>query len=246
MKFETIELSLFHKNRERAVSAEDIGEILIATQKMMHALSLDKTYEGKSIPNEIKNQSLIFFDSYKKESASIAISSMSDLVGYSKEETLFYQFVNMIANIKRIEYSFELFKSFNFVLKKNILYFLEVLVKRELSLLVKVSGTYGIEANNISFREIDHAYRKLSDSCIFDGETLEFDGQLVGINKKSDFFAFISNDNIPYSGRLSKAMKNNRFEIPSFVTVKINEQKRITNFTGEEKRSFTLENIKGN
>jgi len=104
-------------------------------------------------------------------------------------------------------------------------------------------GRYGKESINITMDNLKNTMALMKSFDIDDSEKFEYKGELVGINIKNDFFAFISEDGSIIRGKLSKAMKNVNFTIPSFVIALITEQEQVNKLTQEKKKNYTLEKI---
>ena len=243
-KNEIFDLTIFNANNTDNVNCGQLGEILDAFQKIIHALALGSKSKKTNVCEETRRKSNLFYSGTKLQPFTIRmVSGPEELI--EKDETELYckQFIEMLHYTNNPNSIVDNLQKYNTLTKIRFTTFIKKLVINSFEINARWTNKHGLYYDAESFFDrLITSLDKLQEHKAEGKNSFNYKGELVGINTANDFFAFIPDDGGIIRGKLSKALKRQNFSIPSLVNVKIDEQEKISKLT--KKVSIKYELIK--
>ncbi|MCK5903417.1 MAG: hypothetical protein KAG28_09765 [Cocleimonas sp.] len=245
-KNEIFDLTIFNANNTDNINCGQLGEILDSFQKVIHALALGSKSKKNNVCEETRRKSNLFYSSTKLKPFTIRmVSGPEELI--EKDETELYckQFIEMLHYTNNPNGIVDNLQKYNNLTKVRFTIFIKNLVKNSFEINVRWTNKHGLYNDAESFFNcLTASLDKLQEHKTEDKNNFDYNGELVGINTENDFFAFIPDDGGIIRGKLSKALKRKKFNIPSLVKVTIDAQEEISKLTKKVLIKYELINIK--
>lgn len=242
---EVFDISIIKHKDSNNINCGDLGRVLELLQNTIYSLALSKDSTAKSITEEIKRKSELFYsETYFNPFTVSLVSNISEIFEKDKSEMYCNLFIEMMKYTNTPKTIIIKMQKYNILTKIRFKNFIKLLVSNSLEVNARWANKYGqYNKTTTDYHNLKLSLEILEKHDRDNPKTYDYKGELVGINVKNDFFALSTFDDEFIQGKLSKAMKNQKFKVPSNVRAEIEQHTEICNLTQTLKMHYTLKNI---
>lgn len=224
------------------MGAGKLGKLLDAIQNTIYALACEADRDIRRVPEEIKFNSEVLVTGLFASSFGIRLQTKgSDFFSSDESARALQTFTELIAALAIPESISQELHRLNILGRSRFKHLLRVMVDAEISVKADWGSPSGTTRQSMaSYSQISLALQKLEATDAATTRTVERQGRLVGVDVQSDFFALAVEDNEVIKGKLSPAIANRQFEVPSRILATIEEKCIVDPLTDREKWTYIL------
>lgn len=224
------------------LGARKFGRLLEALQGTVEALACSGDNSVRRIPEDIKSRSELMTTALFESSFGVRLQTKStDLFSsgdIAEALATLGHLINALDTPNAI--ASELHK-FNILARSRFKHLLSVLVDAQVSVAADWGNPDGRTIQAMaSFEQISQSLNKLKSVEEATKQTVEYRGRLVGVDVRSNFFAFVDADGRVIKGELAPDLRSEHFEIPSEVIATVEETCEVNPLTDKEKWTYVL------
>jgi hypothetical protein len=227
------------------LGAGKLGRLLEAFQNTVFALSCDPTMDVRRVPEDVKQRSELMVTGLFASSFGIRLQTNgSDLFASDDTARALQTLTEMIDALNTPDSLPEQLHRLNILARSRFKHLVRVMVDSQVAVKAEWGSPIGRELNaRASFTSLRLALQKLDTFEDATQQTIKRQARLVGVDVQSDFFALLLDDGDIIKGKLSKAITNKHFEVPSFVNATIQESSVVDPITDREKWTYVLMDV---
>lgn len=224
------------------MGAGKLGKLLDAIQNTIYALACEADRDIRRVPEETKFNSEVLVTGLFASSFGIRLQTKgSDFFSSDESARALQTFTELIAALAIPESISQELHRLNILGRSRFKHLLRVMVDAEISVKADWGSPSGTTRQSMaSYSQISLALQKLEATDAATTRTVERQGRLVGVDVQSDFFALAVEDNEVIKGKLSPAIANRQFEVPSRILATIEEKCIVDPLTDREKWTYIL------
>ncbi len=224
------------------LSARKFGRLLEAIQGTVEALSCSTDGPVRRIPDDIKRRSELMTTALFASSFGVRLQTTgTDIFASDDTARAIEALAELITALENpAALGLELHK-FNILARSRFKHLLNVLVDAEVSLTADWGNPDGrtVQAR-ASFDQILTSLKRLQGTDQVTRQAVEYKGRLVGVDIRSNFFAFVNEEDIVIKGELADGLRGEHFEIPSQVIATVEETCEVDPLTDKERWHYVL------
>jgi hypothetical protein len=239
---QVIDLAFDKLSNSYEMGCGKLGKLLDAIQNVIYALACGAVMDIRRVPEEVKFKSEVLVTGLFASSFGVRLQSKScDIFSTDEAATAIESLAKLIASLKAPELiPFEL-HYYNVLARSRFKHFLRILIDSQVSIKIDWGTPMGhSNQSKVSFNEILKALKKLEETDEATKTTIKRNGNLLGVDIESDFFALKIENNEIIKGRLAKSVSARHFDVPSWINATLEESCIIDPLTDREKWSYTL------
>jgi hypothetical protein len=224
------------------LGARKLGRLMEAFQGAIDALASSPESSLKRVSEEVKNRSELMFTGLFASSFGVRLQTKgTDIFASDDVAIAIESLAKLISALESPSgIGAELHKH-NILARSRFKHLLNVLVDSQVALVADWGNPDGRNMQvRASFDQILQSFNALKNAEEALKQTVEHRGRLVGVDIRSNFFAFVSNDGDFIKGALSKALSGENFKIPSNVLISVQETCEVDVLTDKEKWTYLL------
>lgn len=224
------------------IGAGKLGRLLDAVQNTIYALACEADRDVRRVPEEVKFNSEVLVTSLFASSFGVRLQTKgADLFSSDESARALQTLTELIDAVSEPESISRELHKLNILGRSRFKHLLRVMVDAEVSVKADWGSPAGATSKAFaSYSQITLALQKLEATDAATTRTVEWTGRLVGVDVQSDFFALVVDDNEVIKGKLSTAIANRQFAVPSRIVATVEETCIVDPLTDREKWSYVL------
>lgn len=237
----------FDKTSNRfEMAAGKLGQILSSIQSLIDALACDERSNLHRVPEVTKFKSELLVTGLYASSFGVRLQSKGGSLFDSDETShAIESLAKLIATLQVPESIAEELHSFNVLARSRFKNLLNKLIDAQVSIKTDWGAPSGRTLDAIAtYSEILQAFNKLESTEDVSKDIVTLNGELVGVNIESSFFALKVESKEIIKGSLSQEVSHRVFDVPSKINAKVEEICKIDSLTDKEIWTYTLMDFK--
>jgi len=242
---QVLDIAFNKLNNSYEMGCGKLGKLLESIQSSIYSLACNETINIKKIPDGVKFNNELLVTGLFASSFGLRLQTRGgNLFGDNKSEKAMDLFIRLIEKINEPEELKIELHNCNILTRSRFKQFLRAMCEAEVSVKTDLGTPEGYSATAAaSFDNIIKALASLDQNDAPLVELIKVAGNLVGVDVKSDFFALVVDGDDLIKGKLSAALRNEHFEVPSRVTATIQQKCVFDPLIEQEKWTYTLTEI---
>ncbi len=239
---QVFDIAFTRPSNTHELAARSLGRMLEAIQATVDALACADNTSIKRVSEEIRNESELMFTTVFESSFGVRLQSRgSDLFANSRTAMALELLSHLFGALAQPEEITGILHKFNILSRSRFKHLLSVMVDSQVSL----SADWGnIDGRTIqsraSFENISQSFERLNAASGATKQEVSHRGRLVGVDIRSNFFAFVDESDRVIKGELSPDLRAQHFEIPSEVIATVEEKLEVDPLTDRERWTYVL------
>jgi hypothetical protein len=242
-----LDLAIVTANNSYELSASVFGNILARLQGYIYAAACDNTLNIRKVPDSIKDENTLNVTGLFASSFGVRLQSKhSELFPESQCDNNLNSFIHTLNSLSNPELLAENLGNMNLLTRGRFKALLKELVTNELSIKTELANPFGsFESSCVSHINLKYALNNIENGFATNSENVTYKNiTLVGVDVNSDFFAIKLADSSIIKGKLSKELEAHAFNVPSQLTVVLEETCKIHETTNQEQWTYVLLEVK--
>lgn len=243
---QVMDIALDKSKNHYEMGAGKLGQILHSIQILVDALACDEKSNVRRVPEETKFNSELLVTGVFASSFGVRLQSKGgELFDGDSTSRAMESLSKLIATLVVPESIAEELHSFNVLSRSRFKNLLNKLIDAQVSIKTDWGTPSGRSLNAIaSYSNIVQAFNRLKATEDVSKSVVTINGELVGVNVESSFFALKVESKEIIKGELSQEVSHRTFDVPSQIVATIEESCEIDSLTDKETWSFTLLDFK--
>lgn len=242
-----LDIAIVTANNSYELSASVFGNILTHLQNYIYAAACDNTLKIRKVSDSIKEENTLNVTGLFASSFGVRLQSKnSDMFADSQCSSTLINFIGTFNSLSNAESLAESLSQMNLLTRGRFKALLKELVNNNLCIKTELATPCGFSDKSCSSsRVLKYALNNIESGFSSNSENIIYnDITLVGVDINSDFFAIKLKDDRIIKGKLSKGLENHEFNVPSKLTVVLEETCKIHEVTNQEDWSYILLEVK--